>query len=348
MSTYSPLEMPIEFSWFRWRRCNEGYYFDDEAEDISEDQDQGKPPFLLPISYSPQYTVINPLDEPHIFTEFASLNLADITTAKKEIIGFANQYGMLLDGDEASLVDSRKHKTFPTITNPLFFWLNQIWIMKNTFRIWNWLKGGNSSMLEKIFTFGKDNIYYAWGEPEDLDTYRTAGMKYNAAGDLLTNIKGLLPPNNRSLFDSPNHYLMNKIRADNYLFPAQLLVQKTINRQIIKWPTIPVLLMDKDNILKQYFKPTSLLACLWFQFFQVVTGEQKIIKCPFCGKWLDVTESPLKEFHDRCAIKFRVYKHRKLPKVKELLSEGLPLPDVSTEIGISISILERWLRDGEK
>ena len=93
------------------------------------------------------------------------------------------------------------------------------------------------------------------------------------------------------------------------------LIPKIINKQLDKFPVNPTILLDKNDTPKQFFVPTSLLAYMWFQFFQVVGGERKIKQCAICGKWADVTERRATwKHHNSCGINARTKRSRENKK----------------------------------
>jgi len=81
-------------------------------------------------------------------------------------------------------------------------------------------------------------------------------------------------------------------------------VQQIINCQLKEYPVTPCLLFDEKNDLKQYFRPSSLLALMWFQFFRYVTGQQKIKQCPICSDWYDISDDSNKtRWRIQCKIR---------------------------------------------
>lgn len=280
------------------------------------------PPFLLPKAETTSYIKFNPLnDHPGLFTIFAELSLGDDEESLKAIINFTNEFGLLTTGtlmDTSQINNGIRTYSKMFYGVPFSFYLDQIRLMKNAFRIWNWLQEKNSPMLAKVITRTNDNIRYFFGEIEDIEIYKNGGTRIDHKGNCLNNYKGFFQPRYFDLFNKPNYYILNRLEKDDYLLPAQLIVQKIINQQLDKYTAKPLLLMDKNNTLKQFINPTSLLSCMWFQFFQVVTGERKVKQCAYCGRWEDVTDKYASwKYHKRCGVKKRVEKHRSPKKEGE-------------------------------
>ena len=109
-------------------------------------------------------------------------------------------------------------------------------------------------------------------------------------------------------------YLLSRIVPCDVVIPAQMVIQKLINKKlsVSEYPVTPKLLMDKNNNLKQYLVPQNLLSAMWFQFFQAASGERKFKKCEICHKWEDVTEKRSSwSMHPNCAARVRMRRSRK-------------------------------------
>ena len=266
---YDSPEVSINFANFSWRKSNVGYTWENNIciDELFSKKTNEKPPYIMPVPETTSFITTNPLQEVeyYAFARFAELCINDSETAKEEIIKFANEYGLLthdlfLDNDN--------------FANSLSFWCQQIWIAKNIFRIWQAINKKDTSFLSKVIMVNKDNIYYIFGEPEDIDIYCTEGIKRDRNG-ILTDIKGMFVPSKRSVLAEQNKFILNNVKSNDYIFPAQLVLQKVINEQLEEFPVHPRLLFDKYNQLTQFFMPTSLLAAMWFQMFQIITDEKK-------------------------------------------------------------------------
>jgi len=177
----------------------------------------------------------------------------------------------------------------------------------------------NSPMLSQVIRWtNDDNIQYLFGELGDIATFSSTGIQYDSNGNCLTDLKGYIVPRSHRLFDKPQHDLFKRIAKNDYFLPAQFIIQQIINKNLDQYPVKPRLLMDKNNTLKQFFVPSSLLSCMWFQFFQVVTGERKIKQCAYCGQWENITNKYASwKYHSHCGNKARVKKHRERQKESE-------------------------------
>jgi len=318
---YDEIEIPLDYTNFTWRYADNGYEWDYNIK-VDEMFHEGNysSPFLIIKPGITSYTSTTPFkSSPELFTLFAELPVGDDDESLKAILNFTNQHGLLNAGltMDNSQIDNGI-RTYSTIFQgiSLHFYLTQIWEMKNAFRIWNWLQEKNSSTLSKVIRWtNDDNIQYFFGELEDIDIFSSTGIQYDSNGNCLTDLKGCIIPRSYKLFDKPQHNVLKKIKKDDYFLPAKFVIQKIINKNLSKYPVKPLLLMDNNETLKQFFVPSSLLACMWFQFFQVVTGERKIKQCFYCGKWENVTDKYSSwKYHSRCGNYARVKKYREQTK----------------------------------
>ena len=73
-------------------------------------------------------------------------------------------------------------------------------------------------------------------------------------------------------------------------------------------------MFDQDNYhhLKQGQVPENLLAAMWYQFLQTITGEKKFKRCAVCNNWEDVTyKKATWKQHPECGNRKRVNRYRK-------------------------------------
>jgi hypothetical protein len=80
-------------------------------------------------------------------------------------------------------------------------------------------------------------------------------------------------------------------------------------------PTIEVREAGKAVTLVLLDKPMSLLAAMWLQFAEFITGKRRVRLCEECGEYMDVTSSVrpgAKRIHERCSnnARARRWRHR--------------------------------------
>ena len=83
---------------------------------------------------------------------------------------------------------------------------------------------------------------------------------------------------------------MNRFAPKDVVLPARYALQKEINRRLreLQTLTVPQLAWTPDNHQRVIFRPSNLLAALWLQFAQAVTGEFQLKTCEGCGKYFQV------------------------------------------------------------
>jgi len=127
-----------------------------------------------------------------------------------------------------------------------------------------------------------------------------------------------------------------------------LLGQNRCLLQFFSDVVTPCLLFDEKNDLKQYFRPSSLLALMWFQFFRYVTGQQKIKQCPICSDWYAVSDDSNKtRWNNRCtkcANRLRVQK----TSVKKRYLSGLSVDKIIKKTKkTDPDIIKEWIQELE-
>ena len=195
------------------------------------------------------------------------------------------------------------------------FWATQSLLMKTILDMWQsrTLKKSNSSITRKCKILNSP----------DFEKYK----------QLLQN-RGELP---RGEFTSGEDSLVVKFD-----------VQQIINYQLKEYPVTPCLLFDAKNNLKQYFRPSSLLSLMWFQFFRYVTGQQKIKQCPICSEWYDVSEDSSKTRWNhrctKCANRLRVQK----TSVKKRYLSGLSAGEIiNSTKKTDPDTIKEWIQEFE-
>ncbi|MBP2643285.1 MAG: hypothetical protein H6Q67_1172 [Firmicutes bacterium] len=188
----------------------------------------------------------------------------------KNIITFANKYGLLLPDESImippnSKVDNDTYSPGETIE----FWMKQIRLMKTALTYWQYYRREDIQSLKNVISKQNDTIKYSFES-----SYFSLWKKFHK----------------QDIQDRDDTLNFDKLKEDDLFLLAKFFVQQEINDQCKEYPVEPCLLFDKeDNSLKQYYRPSSLISLLWFQFFRYVSGEQKIKECPICRKWYDVS-----------------------------------------------------------
>ena len=165
-----------------------------------------------------------------------------------------------------------------------------------------WLREENVACLSQVIKWRGDSVFYVLGDPQNVQ----GGESHNAESGLLA------APRFRG-------EMLARFRPGDCLLPARYLLQRKINEKLKTYSTQPRLLMNEQNQLEAYLYPGSLLAALWFQFYQVVVGEKKLKRCVVCGKWQDLTDRTEKQRerwtrHAKCANMLRQRKWRERRK----------------------------------
>lgn len=364
---YKQVGQYLDLGYFEWRKADKGYYWDreaipggvfipkdDKALKVDTNKDQKiAGPFLL-IKPESGYTWYEPLiDEPTLFLEFSELN-----PSENEIINFAERYGMLLKTGEVE-VHTPRYVFFEGETPPwlkhglgqysitenkmslgvygesLNFWYREIKEIKRTIQIWHWLKEQDTEKLNLVITWiDKETVNYVFSTEEEIKTFHRKGFdaeyRYLEAGYLRSSTEPIV---------------FSRFNYGDVFLPAQYLLQRTINKKLDEYPTVPRLLLDKKNKLIQYLVPNNLLAAMWFQFYQAVTGEKLFKRCEVCRKWEDVTNNKVTwSKHPECAGRERAANYRERKKeILNLCAEGKTIDEIAQITEVDIKQIKKWI-----
>lgn len=330
--TYSDGGQYIDMDFFVWPRANAGYCIKNEADEdvldvfkvsardpikgtitLGHTDDAGL--FIVERPDTTSYISMKPLDEESaLFREFADLN-----GSPDSFIEFADQHGLLLRSHRLNLWDGMVNKSIGA--DLLSSWGYEHWILKKAIEVWDLLQDkGEYHKLHRLVKWDKSGFYV---EARDKD------RAYLASSSVSTQDQAF-----------------PRFKPGDAFLPAQYFVQTQINRKLREYRVNPMLLMSTGNKLKQYFVPENLLAAMWFQFFQAVTGEKRYKRCDICKKWVDVTDkNETWTTHSTCANRKRVAKSRKKGKAFQMHTNGMSIEDIAVKLRIDAKWVIEWLRE---
>ncbi|MGI4815728.1 MAG: hypothetical protein ACRYGG_20665 [Janthinobacterium lividum] len=75
-----------------------------------------------------------------------------------------------------------------------------------------------------------------------------------------------------------------QLDPNEIVFPCRLALQREINKRLAEHPPVPTLAWTPDFEQRILLRPPHLLAALWLQFAQAVTGDLELVACEGCGK----------------------------------------------------------------
>lgn len=329
--------LDIKQSFFVWGRPDGGYYWDDDAtpDGIFSDS-EANPPYLIETPETTGFVRSKIMElEPTLFAKFAALDEAD--NKADAIITFANAYGNLtgigehqvitpkyshLNGEPAPWkhggvggYDKSDGRQYGMVGGEsLSAWLKEIRDMALTLKIWEKLDDQNVEALRQVIYWGKDNegVQYVLADKETLaDLY----ANYLKSGELRLELTSKYGFGWLAFKDDHHSEIFDRFRPGDVILPARYLVQSRINEKLKEHTSKPRLLMNDENQLSPYLYPDDLLAAMWLQFFQAVTGERDLRRCAVCGLWAEMTNKNRNwTRHRECGNRERVYRSREKKK----------------------------------
>jgi hypothetical protein len=193
-----------------------------------------------------------------LFSEFATLE-----TTASAIKGFADKYGDLFASyDEPDHVALDGTVSFGA---SLKRWQSEIGDMRALVDLWGHVQQRRLSELKNVVTWkkteaGDDEVSYVLRTPRGR---RNVTLFHSALGE-------------------------SRFRRPDVLLPSRCALQLEINKRLAEHSTIPRLAWTPDYQHRIIFKSPHLLAAMWLQFAQAVTGEFQLKRCVVCGKFFQV------------------------------------------------------------
>ena len=276
---------------FRWTVEEDGYAWIRGAD--------SDPRLVARVSGS-RVLLYEPLKASGLFLEFSKLK------SQNDILQFANQHGDIVKtydiGDSAKRQEGRWDHG-----SSLTKWRAEIGDLRTLVQIWEAIEDRNTKALGSLITWKAKGVRYeiktpkfnnrAWLAHPELHDTRLARFK---PGDVLGPSEYALQAEiNRRIAD-PKY-----LGDGNEVAIAPRLVWCPGERSADGTPPRP------DHHQRLIFKPSSLLAAMWLQFAQAVTGEYQLKRCEGCGKYFQAGPGGRRADASTCSDTCRQRKRRK-------------------------------------
>lgn len=271
----------LDISYFSWPVPDKGYIWTEDAEIISHDRRESASKILIKNPMMQTEHRNRPLTNSELWLDFAKLE-----TSCESIKSFANSFGWLGIGE--AIIITKGNGTVIIMGESFSRWELEIRLLKTVCQLWEWIKEENTGKLKKTIIWNKSNVYF-----------QNAYFKQLIAG-----------------YGMKRSEFFNTWTYGDIYGPAQVFVQEVLNEKLKE--VHPRLLFNKDGNLQGYIYPKTLIAAIWYQFFQALTGQKKFIRCEICREWMDVTEKRSdKTQHTKCGNLMRQKKLKNNTRVNK-------------------------------
>lgn len=220
-----------------------------------------------------------PLEKnPGLFREFSALR------GKEGILQFANRYGTLF------LSGYSLPNIHPQVMTSLDTWEMKIADMRMLVRLWESIVDGDVRELAHIVKWEITGV---------------EGVGYN--------VRRKDAPPSTWLWLS-NYGVPCPFKRGDVLLPAQYALQAEVNARLRNTEnglSIPTLTWTPDQKQRITITPPNLLAGMWLQFAQAVTGSYQLKRCPGCGNYFQAGLGARRSDAETCSNTCRQRKARK-------------------------------------
>jgi hypothetical protein len=222
--------------------------------------------------------------EPHpgLFRQFAELN-----STKEDIREFARAYGDLFNSYEARQSAKRKDGTV-AFGATLGTWRQEIGDMRVLVNLWDQIKADppQTTELKKIIRRTDKALGYVIVTPKGTSDETLAHADIPGVG-------------------------LERFAPDDVLLPARFALQREVNKRIAEFPTVPWLAWTPDYHQRIIFEPSNLLAAMWIQFAEAMTGAFRLVRCAGdCGRYIQVGPGAKRAHTATCGSTCRQRKRR--------------------------------------
>jgi hypothetical protein len=199
--------------------------------------------------------IYRPLEENEgLFREFAELE------SKESILRFANSHGALFRVyGEADIVPPSSRGKELAFGTSLHIWRREAADLAVLVKLWDAIEERNLQQLSPLIVWSeKGGVRY------EVKTPKRHGRRW-LHRDALNTIYPFKP--------------------GDVLLPARFALQMEVNERLAENATTPRLVWTPDMDQQMLFHPPHLLAAMWLQFAQTITGSYQLRKCAGCGRY---------------------------------------------------------------
>lgn len=313
-------EMPLDLFSFKWGVQEQGYEWVHIDPKLKKDKRFRSSFPCLQFIRGGEIKQYEPLkDSPQLFMKFAAIGYEP-----EGILEFANEYGPLYGFNEpirghrdycdALGVDRSSESVLRFLGNQsISEWRENIYWMGTLLQIWEWLQDKSSGKLGQHFIWEKDRFKDEDPRFRIPGEFRVIFHQEIKSRRLPESYKGPFPAE-----EFPEwHRAHNAWVGTSDQFPPGSVTEAAMSflarevTEALSRLKINAVVLNKGGKFDSTFRPENLVGALWFQFFQMITGEKRIIRCEVCGDWMDVTDNRRsKKMHDRCSLNRRMKKYR--------------------------------------
>jgi hypothetical protein len=225
--------------------------------------------------------------QPGLFRAFANLG-----STRDAIRGFAEQHGDMFTRYEPQQSAVRADGT---VTHGASFvtWTQEIEDMRVLVDIWEHIQRRQIAELKRVIKWNATEVGYVIKTPKRERDVTLAHADISESG-------------------------LSRFSPKDVVLPARCALQLEINVRLGEHPTVPRLswtpdTRDTSGDYRQriIFTPPNLLAAMWLQFAQAVTGEFQLMVCEGCGKYFQVGPGGRRADSTTCSDACRQRKNRK-------------------------------------
>jgi hypothetical protein len=229
---------------------------------------------------------------------------------REELLDFANQFGNL----------------GKTAEETLEFWIQEINALYHATTLWDMVRNNDLAALQACMRWDEGEYAEDGSVIHPRRWYHefSPGTPRHWAGT----VEGLGP------------------EPGNMALAARFLVQQRVNMRLMQ--TSLHLLYDQAlGRTKFHIIPLHLLAAMWLQFAEAITGNKQYKMCKDweCGKWFEISPDERTARRVFCGepCKSRDYRRRK-ELAGQLKKEGKSVQVIAKELGTDLATIKKWLK----
>ena len=271
-------------------------------------------------------------------------NFADTWRTRSEILKFANAYGPLGRGVPMQ-VGGR-----PATGETLALWQAEISAMRQAVRLWALSKAGDADALA-------DNIRWEEDRAGGVRVVYHSGAARDERGQPHPDEKDAYDQDFQEDFDAAPFAVeaeiasrhahaewLERFKPGDVFLPAMVYVQRQVNQRLQELSP-PALRYDfaRDRMVLQP-APASLLAAMWLQFAEAVSGDKTFHRCRGCFRWFEVAGKGMRSTRFHCSNACRIRAHRLRQECAgQWHADGWTIREIAEELGATVADVKKWV-----
>ena len=270
--------------------------------------------------------------------------LARTETTEKGILAFANRYGHLGADVEGwfTFTETPGGPERHALAEPLDEWKHNIVWLRETLRLWKWVREENTEALSGVIRWEQGRAIYHRSAALAADFGDGVPLP-GAPPDLAERLERLTDSYPLQLALGAED-LSRTTRPGDLIAPARAEVSNIINGKIHRLCGPALYWAVKCKRWENQTCPNSLCGAVWWQLSQAVLSDKRLKQCRECGRFFEVSGGGGRPDKELCssACRSRGYRLRQ-DRARAMHTAGRTFKEIAAELSSDVKTVKGWV-----